>query len=69
MDDELLTVSEAAKRLKIHEVTLRGMLRAGKVKGMKFGAREWRIPSSSLREFIECKMGQTLATHSVGKDK
>ncbi len=62
MEDELLTVAEAAKRLKIHEVTLRGMLRLGEVRGMKFGSREWRIPSSALKEFIDTKMGNKPVT-------
>ena len=56
MEDELLTVDEAAKRLKIHNVTLRKMLREGKVRGMKFGAREWRVPASSLKAFVDAKM-------------
>ena len=68
MEDELLTVTEAAKRLKIHEVTLRGMLRSGQVRGMKFGARQWRIPSSSLQEFINGKMGPNPA-EMAGKEK
>jgi excisionase family DNA binding protein len=57
MEDELLTVDEAAKRLKIHSVTLRKMLREGSIRGMKFGAREWRIPDSALKEFIASRMG------------
>ena len=56
MEDELLTVDQAATRLKIHAVTLRKMLREGVVQGMKFGAREWRVPESSLQAFIKSRM-------------
>jgi excisionase family DNA binding protein len=56
MEDELLTVDEAAKRLKIHSVTLRKMLRDGSIRGMKFGIREWRVPVSALNEFIASRM-------------
>lgn len=56
MDDELLTVDEAASRLKIHSGTLRKMLRAGSIRGMKFGVREWRVPESALKEFVDSKM-------------
>jgi excisionase family DNA binding protein len=50
---DLLTVEEAAKILKIHPVTLRNWLRKGKIQGVKISQREWRIPESALREFIE----------------
>jgi excisionase family DNA binding protein len=56
MEDELFTVDEAASQLKIHSGTLRKMLRDGSIRGMKFGAREWRVPASALREFVESKM-------------
>jgi len=56
VEDELLTVDEAAKRLKIHRVTLRKMLREGSIRGMKFGAREWRVPVSELKVFVESRM-------------
>jgi excisionase family DNA binding protein len=58
MSDELLTVAEAAEKLKIHQVTLRNMLRSGEIKGMKFGVREWRIPDKAIQEFIDAKMGK-----------
>jgi excisionase family DNA binding protein len=64
MDDELLTVSEAARRLKLHPVTVRNMLRAGTINGMKVGAQQWRFPESSLKAFIASRMSMPLA---VGK--
>lgn len=56
MGDELLTVDEAAKRLKLHAVTVRNMLRAGTINGMKVGAQQWRVPESALQEFISSRM-------------
>lgn len=55
-EDELLTVDEAAKRLKLHAVTVRNMLRAGTIAGMKVGAQQWRVPESSLQAFIKSRM-------------
>jgi len=60
MSEDLLTVSEAAARLKIHDGTLRRMLQAGKIKGLKFGAREWRVPEGELNRFIETRLSQRL---------
>jgi excisionase family DNA binding protein len=57
VEDELLTVEEAAGRLKLHPVTVRNMLRAGAIRGMKIGTQKWRVPVSALKDFIESKMG------------
>jgi excisionase family DNA binding protein len=65
MSDELLTVAEAAEKLKIHQVTLRNMLRSGELKGMKFGVREWRIPDKAIQEFIDSKMRKPAAGEKV----
>lgn len=61
MNDELLTVDQAAKRLKIHPVTVRNMLRAGTINGMKVGSQKWRVPESALREFITSRMQKPTA--------
>jgi len=53
---ELLTVDEVAAHLKIHPVTLRKMLRVGLIHGIKLGIREWRIPASAVKDFIESNM-------------
>jgi excisionase family DNA binding protein len=63
--DELLTVDEAAKRLKLHSVTIRNMLRAGTIKGMKLGPQQWRIPESSLQDFIDVRMGKPAASEKA----
>ncbi len=52
--DELLTVPEVARRLKVSEETLRRWLRAGKIRGRRLGATRtgWRISASELRRFL-----------------
>ena len=46
-DEELLTVEEAAARLKVDVETVRRWLRSGQLRGLKFG-RMWRIPAGAL---------------------
>lgn len=49
MAEELYTVEEAAKLLKLHVDTIRRLLRDKKLKGVKIGGgRQWRIPSSEI---------------------
>jgi acetyl-CoA synthetase len=45
--ETLLTVDEAAERLKVDGETIRRWLRSGQLHGMKYG-RVWRIPESAL---------------------
>lgn len=47
MPEILLTVDEAAERLKIKPATLRSQLRAGRVASVRIG-KMWRIPESAL---------------------
>ncbi len=53
MEDELLTVEEAAARLKMHPDTIRRLLREGSMPGVKLGKRQWRISAAALARFIE----------------
>lgn len=53
MDDELLTVEEAAARIKMHPDTIRRLLREKQIPGVKFGKRQWRISAATLRAFAE----------------
>ena len=53
MDDELLTVGQAATRLKMHPDTVRRLLRESEIPGVKVGKRQWRVPTSTLREYVE----------------
>jgi excisionase family DNA binding protein len=52
MEDELLTAEEAAKRLKMHPVTVRRMLRDGQLPGRKVGARQWRVSTAALKAYM-----------------
>jgi excisionase family DNA binding protein len=56
MDDELLTVRQAATRLKMHPDTVRRLLRENEIPGLKLGKRQWRVPSNVLEEFIEGRL-------------
>jgi excisionase family DNA binding protein len=51
--DELLTVDEAAARLKMHAVTVRRLLREGRIPGPKVGARQLRLSADALKAYIE----------------
>ena len=48
MAEELLTVKEAASRLKMHPQTLRRWIRRGLLRASKVGSRQWRIKESDL---------------------
>ncbi len=51
---EILSVQDVAKRLDVHDQTVRRWLKSGQLKGMPFGGRTgWRIEEEDLREFIE----------------
>ncbi|ABR47220.1 DNA binding domain, excisionase family [Alkaliphilus metalliredigens QYMF] len=51
-EDEIMTISEVAKYLKISEVTTYKFVQEGKIQGFKVG-RHWRVKRSDLVEFIE----------------
>ena len=48
MNDDLLSVEEAAEKLRVHPETVRKWLRDGELEGEKFG-RLWRIRESKIR--------------------
>jgi excisionase family DNA binding protein len=50
--DQVFTVAEAAKYLKVHEQTIYKLLRSGKLKGAKVG-KDWRIHKDILDEFLK----------------
>ena len=53
-DDELLTVAEVAKRLKLHQETIRRWIREGKMPAISLGRTQagYRIRASELRLFL-----------------
>lgn len=50
--DKLLTPEDAAKVLLVKPDTLRGWLRAGKLRGVRAG-RLWRVRESDLEAFLK----------------
>lgn len=83
MNEDTLTVAEAAELLGIEERTLRRRLRQGTVPGTKTG-NVWLIPRSELERFVECsrsraefisargllrKFGGSLSSEEVTLDK
>jgi len=51
-DDEIMTISEVAKYLKISDVTTYKFVQEGKIPAFKIG-RHWRVKKEDLKEFIE----------------
>jgi excisionase family DNA binding protein len=49
--DEVLTLDEAAQRLKLARKTVRDWVRAGKLPGFKLG-RVWRVKASAVEQAI-----------------
>jgi excisionase family DNA binding protein len=47
--EELLTIEQAARRLKLNEQTVRIQCRTGVLRAVKRG-RQWRVPESALME-------------------
>jgi len=53
VNDELLTVTQVAERLKVNPETVRRWLRAGQLRGTLLGDRAgWRIPESELTRLL-----------------
>lgn len=52
MTDNLLTVPEAAEKLRIAPWTMRHWLRKGKIHGVKIG-RDWKIKESAIKRAID----------------
>lgn len=50
-DMKLYDVTELAERLKLHEKTVRSMLRAGRLKGRKLG-KKWYTTEQSLKDYF-----------------
>lgn len=54
MEEEYLTIEEAAKALKMSKITIYRMARKGQLPAVKFG-KSWRISSIKLLELFEPK--------------
>jgi len=53
MPDELLTINEAARRLKVQPLDLRRLLQDKKLPAIETKGRQWRISAMALQEFIQ----------------
>lgn len=51
-----LTPAEAARLLRVSEDTVRGMLNAGTLPGLRLG-RLWRIPEAALEDWARLAVG------------
>jgi excisionase family DNA binding protein len=53
-DEPVLTVPEAAARLRISDEVIRRWLRDGKLRGIRIGSTRagWRIPQSEVRRLL-----------------
>jgi excisionase family DNA binding protein len=50
--NELLTVDEAAAKLRVNADTIRRLMRQKKLPGVKVGG-QWRISATALQEYIK----------------
>jgi excisionase family DNA binding protein len=53
VEDEVLSVDEAAVWLKVDASTVRRLLRDGQLPGRKIDARQWRISADALKAYVE----------------
>lgn len=54
---DMLTISEVATYLKLHELTVRRLAREGELPAFKVG-RQWRIKRNLLEAWIEERSGK-----------
>lgn len=66
VDDQLLTVSEVAARMRANKETVRRWLRTGRLRGLRPGGDRlgYRIAESELARFI-AESGRSLAAESA----
>lgn len=56
LSDELLTINETCKLLKISRPTLLRLIKSGEIKGFKIGKRVWKIQRSEVYNYINQKV-------------
>lgn len=57
MDERLLTPAEVAEYLQLAEKTVKDMLRAGRLRGVKVGSF-WRVRREDLEQYINDHMNK-----------
>lgn len=63
----LYTVREIADTLRIHPRTAYRLIQEGRIRGIKVGS-QWRVPESSLLEYIESGLKAAPKKGKGGKD-
>jgi excisionase family DNA binding protein len=48
---EFMTTEEASKKLKLHIVTVRNMIRNKKLEGVKIGGKTWLVSKKSVENY------------------
>ena len=66
-NSQMLNPKEVADILGVHQKTVHLWLRTGKMEGIKISYRAWRIPRSSLSNFIE--RNKNTQPDEAGKNK
>ncbi len=59
-----LTVDEIAEEMGRASSTVRGWLIAGSLRGYKLNSRDWRVPRSALKEYVNAQEGATAYTEA-----
>lgn len=49
--DEFMTTQEAAKKLRLHIVTVRNLVRTKKLEGLKIGGKTWLVSKRSVEDY------------------
>jgi excisionase family DNA binding protein len=48
---EFMTTQEAARKLNLHIVTIRNMIRGKKLEGVKIGGKTWLVSKKSVEDY------------------
>jgi excisionase family DNA binding protein len=67
MQDDILTLEQAANRAQVAVKTMREWLRTGKLKGIKAG-RLWRVRANDLEHFFEASVKRPVAVPDDTKE-
>lgn len=59
MEEDVITLKEAAKYLKVHAMTLYKMVKAGRMPAAKVGG-QWRLRKSLINLWLNRKMAQNV---------